>query len=109
MCMRRDAGEILGVQDVHLSDLERQSTHGVLIFFSSTLSGKGCSNLSFENPDANPKNRTLNRHRVTTEVHTVCMGGDDVWTLAVQETRLSCRSTVAYTSKVLSQTSNAPT
>ena len=43
--------------------------------------------------------------------YTVCtVGGDDVWTLNFQETRLSCRSTVAYfSSKLLSKTSNAPT
>ena len=41
----------------------------------------------------------------------VCtVGGDDVWTLTTHETRLSSRSTVAYfSSKVLSETSNAPT
>ena len=43
--------------------------------------------------------------------YAVCtVGGDDVWTLTTHETRLSSRSTVAYfSSKVLSETSNAPT
>ena len=33
--------------------------------FSSTLSDERCSNLSFESPNQNPKNRTLNSHRDT--------------------------------------------
>ena len=38
------------------------------------------------------------------------VGGDDVWTLTTHETRLSCRSTKAFfSSKVLSEMSNAPT
>ena len=35
------------------------------LFFSSTLSDERCSNLSFESPNQNPKNRTLNSHRDT--------------------------------------------
>ena len=46
----------------------------------------------------------------TPEVYAVCtVGGDDVCTLTIQETRLSWRSAVAYfSSKVLSNTSIAP-
>ena len=35
------------------------------LLFSSTLSDERCSNLSFESPNQNPKNRTLNSHRDT--------------------------------------------
>ena len=35
------------------------------LFFSSTLSDERCSSLSFESPNQNPKNRTLNSHRDT--------------------------------------------
>ena len=35
------------------------------LFSSSTLSDERCSNLSFESPNQNPKNRTLNTHRDT--------------------------------------------
>ena len=35
------------------------------LFFSSTLSDERCSHLSFESPNQNPKNRTLNSHRDT--------------------------------------------
>ena len=35
------------------------------LFFSSTLSDERFSNLSFESPNQNPKNRTLNSHRDT--------------------------------------------
>ena len=35
------------------------------LFFSCTLSDERCSNLSFESPNQNPKNRTLNSHRDT--------------------------------------------
>ena len=38
---------------------------GLPLFFSSTLSDERCSNLSFESPNQNPKNRTLNSHRDT--------------------------------------------
>ena len=41
-----------------LGFLEQQTT--VSSFFSSTLSAERCSNLSFESPNQNPKNRTLN-------------------------------------------------
>ena len=46
-----------------LGFLEQQTT--VFFFFSSTLSDERCSNLSFESPNQNPKNRTLNSHRYT--------------------------------------------
>ena len=60
------------------------------------------------------KSKPKESRRIVTEtpdVYAVCtVGGDDVWELTIQETRLSCRSTVAYfSSKVLSKTSNAPT
>ena len=48
----------------------------------------GCSNLSFKNPNPNPKNRTSKA--------LFNVGGDDVWTLTIQEIWLSCGSTVAY-------------
>ena len=35
------------------------------LFSSSTLSDERCSNLSFDSPNQNPKNRTLNSHRDT--------------------------------------------
>ena len=47
-----------------LGFLEQQTTVSSF-FFSSTLSDERCSNLSFESPNQNPKNRTLNSHRDT--------------------------------------------
>ena len=60
--MRDDDWEILGVQEARLSWTANDC---VLFFFSSTLSDERCSNLSFESPNQNPKNRTLNSHRDT--------------------------------------------
>ena len=100
-CMRGDDWEILGVQGAWLS---WTAIDCVLFFFSSTLSDERCSNLSFDNPNANPKNRTQKEQSLwdTAEMHVVCMGGDRVWTLTTQETRLSRLSTVAYRSSKLS-------
>ena len=44
---------VLGVQDARLS---WTSINRVLFFLSSSLSDEQCSNLSFENPNLNPKN-----------------------------------------------------
>ena len=46
-----------------LGFLEQQTT--VSSFSSSALADERCSNLSFESPNQNPKNRTLNSHRDT--------------------------------------------
>ena len=64
---------------------------------------------NFENPNTNQKNHTEKSHRDTPEV-----GSDnrDVWilTMLTETSAQLCRSTVAYfSSKALSQTSNAPT
>ena len=69
--------------------------------------------LEFRESKSKPKESLLHSRTVTEtpEVYAVCtVGGDDVWALTIQETRPSCRSTVAYfSSEVLSKTSNAPT
>ena len=69
--------------------------------------------LEFRESNSKPKESHLYSRRVTetAEVYAVCtVGGDDVWVLTIQETRLSRRSTVAsFSSKVLSKTNNAPT
>ena len=70
-----------------------------------------CSN-KFRESESKPEE--LESHSEQSQRHrryAVCtVGGDDVWTLTTHETRLSSRSTVAYfSSKVLSETSNAPT
>ena len=62
VCMRDDDWEILGVQEARLSWTANDC---VLFFFLSTLSDERCSNLSFESPNQNPKNHTLNSHRDT--------------------------------------------
>ena len=54
-------------------------------FHSSTLSDERCSNLSFEGPNQNLKNRTLNCHRDTGGTAACTMGGDDVWPLTSLE------------------------
>ena len=89
-----------------LGFLERQSA--VSSFSSQVLfQTSDASTLSLKNPNPNSNNRTCQRETGDTRC---TVGGDDVWTLTIQETRLSCRSTVAYfSSKVLSKTSNAPT
>ena len=63
------------------------------LFSFSSFKDERRSNLSFENP--NPNRRTaLRTITETPEVYAMCIvGGDDVWTLTIQETRLSCRST----------------
>ena len=69
MCMRGDDREMLSLHG--LSFLERQSA---LYSFSSqatTLSDEGCSDLTFENPNATPKNHTQYSHRDTPEVYAV--------------------------------------
>ena len=63
VCMQDDDWEILGVQEAQLSWTANDCVR--LFFFSSTLSDERCSNLSFESPNQNPKNRTLNSHRDT--------------------------------------------
>ena len=45
----------------------------VLFFFSSTLSDEWCSDWSFENPNANPKNHTQNSHGDTLAVYIQCV------------------------------------
>ena len=71
VCMR--GGEILGVQEAQLS---WTAIDWVLFFFSSTLLDERCSNLSFENPNTNPKNRTVTE--ILEVPYAVCtVGGDD--------------------------------
>ena len=60
VCMRGYGWEILGVKEARLS---WTAIDCVLFFFSSTLSDEQCSNLSFENPNPNPKNRTYTVER----------------------------------------------
>ena len=66
--------------------------------------------LQLEFRESKSKPESLEQSQITPEVCTVCtVGGDDVWTLTIQETRLSYRSTVAcFSSEVLSKTRNAP-
>ena len=62
VCIRGDDWAILGVQEARLF---WTAIDCVLFFFPTTLLDERCSNLSFENPNSNPKNRTLNSHKVT--------------------------------------------
>ena len=59
--------------------------------------------LEFRESKSKPKESHLHSRAVTETPEVCTVGGDDVWALTIQETRLSCRSTVAYfSSKVLS-------
>ena len=59
-CVCEMMWEILGVQEARLS----WTANDCVLFFSSTRSDERCSNLSFESPNQNPKNRTLNSYIV---------------------------------------------
>ena len=91
-----------------LGFLEQQTT--VSSFFLKYSFRRAMLQLEFRESKSKPEESHFEqsqRHRR----YAVCtVGGDDVWTLTTHETRLSSRSTVAYfSSKVLSETSNAPT
>ena len=91
-----------------LGFLEQQTT--VSSFFLKYSFRRAMLQLEFRESESKPEeshSEQSQRHRR----YAVCtVGGDDVWTLTTHETRLSSRSTVAYfSSKVLSETSNAPT
>ena len=91
-----------------LGFLEQQTT--VSSFFLKYSFRRAMLQLEFRESKSKPEESHFEqsqRHRR----HAVCtVGGDDVRTLTTHETRLSSRSTVAYfSSKVLSETSNAPT
>ena len=92
-----------------LGFLEWQSTVPFSFFLLKYSFRRAMLQLKFQKSKSKPEEShfTSNCHRDTG----VCtVGGDDVWTHTIQETRLSCRSTVAYFSfEVLSKTSNAPT
>ena len=91
-----------------LGFLEQQTT--VSFFFLKYSFRRAMLQLEFRESKSKPEESHFEqsqRHRR----YAVCtVGGDDVWTLTTHETRLSSGSTVAYfSSKVLSETSNAPT
>ena len=91
-----------------LGFLEQQTT--VSSFFSQYSFRRAMLQLEFRESKSKPEESHFEqsqRHRR----YAVCsVGGDDVWTLTTHETRLSSRFTLAYfSSKVLSETSNAPT
>ena len=95
-----------------LGFLEQQTT--VSSFFLKYSFRRAMLQLEFRESKSKPEESHFEqsqRHRryaVCRNLPTV--GGDDVSTLTTHETRLSSRSTVAYfSSKVLSETSNAPT
>ena len=106
VCMRDDDWEIVGVQEARLS----WTANDCVLFFFSVLFRRAMLQLEFRESKSKPGESHFEqsqRHRR----YAVCtVGGDDVWTFTTHQTRLSSRSTVAYfSSKVLSETSNAPT
>ena len=98
----------LAFKRLALGFLEQQTT--VSSFFLKYSFRRAMLQLEFRESKSKPEESHFEqsqRHRR----YAVCtVGGDDVWTLTTHETRLSSHSTVAYfSSKVLSETSNAPT
>ena len=110
VCMRADDWETLGagVQEARRGFIEQQTTVSSFILKYSLR--RAMLQLEFRESKSKPEGSHFEqsqRHRM----YAVCtVGGDDVWTLTTHETRLSSLFTVAYfSSKVLSETSNAPT
>ena len=97
-------------QKLSLEEAQLSWSPSTVASFSCQFSGEGCSNLSLENLIANPKNHSQNSHGNTGGKHAVCMRGVDVLTVNVQETQLSCRSTMAsFYFQMLFETSDART
>ena len=91
-----------------LGFLEQQTT--VSSFFLNYSFRRAMLQLEFRESKSKPEESHFEQSQRHRRYAACTVGGDDVWTLTTHETRLSFRSTVAYfSSKVLSETSNAPT
>ena len=91
-----------------LGFLEQQTT--VSSFFLKYSFRRAMLQLEFRESKSKPEESHFEQSQKHRRYAVCTVGGDDVWTLTTHETRLSSRSTVAYfSSKVLSETSNAPT
>ena len=91
-----------------LGFLEQQTT--VSSFFLKYSFRRAMLQLEFRESKSKPEESHFEQSQRHRKYAMCTVGGDDEWTLTTHETRLSSRSTVAYfSSKVLSETSNAST
>ena len=86
-----------------LGFLEQQTT--VSSFFLKYSFRGAMLQLEFRESKSKPEESHFEQSQSHRRYAECTVGGDDVWTLTTDETRLSCRSTVAdFSSKVLSET-----